>query len=258
MLVCCLRVPSQVTLRASSHNPGKPLTPTSPHRPTLLLTRPRAGSERFAAQFRARFGADWPVIISPLLEIQPTGAAVPAAEALIFTSEQAVGPVVAASPAAGRLAYCVGERTAAAARAAGFDAVVGPSDAAALCDAILSQHRGGKLLHARGNERAFAVAETLNSAGIETVECILYRQDPLALSPEAEAALRAKKPLLVPVFSPNGGRLFAAAAAEAQAQIWLAAISLAAASGLQMPVAKLEIAPEPTAEGVLTALEHLL
>lgn len=234
------------------------MTPASNQRPKLLLTRPRAGAERFAAQFRARFGASWPVVISPLLEIQPTGAAVPAADALIFTSEQAVGPVVAASPAAGRLAWCVGERTAAAARAAGFAAVAGPGDAAALCDLIIRDHTGGKLLHARGNERAFAVAETLNSAGIETVESVLYRQNPLSLSAEAKAALWTETPLLVPIFSPNGGRLFAAAAAGARAPIWLAAISKAAASGLQMAPSRLEIAPEPTAEGLLTALEHLL
>ena len=61
-------------------------------RPPLLLTRPRAGSERFAAQFRARMGADWPVVIAPLLETAPTGADLPAANALILTSEQAVKP----------------------------------------------------------------------------------------------------------------------------------------------------------------------
>lgn len=234
------------------------LTALRTPRPTLLLTRPRAGAERFAAQFRARFGADWPVVISPLLEIQLTGAAVPPTESLVFTSEQAVGPVVAASPAAGRLAWCVGARTAAVARAAGFAVVLGPGDAKALCDMIIRDHKGGTLLHARGDERAFAVAETLNAAGIETVESIVYKQCPLALSAEAQAALAANAPVLVPIFSPNGGRLFAAAAIGASAPIWLAAISKAATTALQTPVARLEIAPEPTAEGVLIALERLL
>ena len=77
-------------------------------RPTLLITRPEEGAARLAAAARARFGADFPLLIAPLTRIVPTGAALPEADVLIFTSEQAVR-----FAGNGRPAYCVGARTAA-------------------------------------------------------------------------------------------------------------------------------------------------
>lgn len=231
----------------------------APYRPPLLLTRPRAGAERFAGAFRARFGADWPVVFAPLVEISATGEPVPQAEALVFTSEQAVGPVVAAQPAAGRVAYCVGERTAQTARKAGFEVIVGGGDAAALCALIVARHRGGRLLHARGNERAFPVAETLVCAGIDTVEAVVYQQKPCVLTAQGQAVLQGAEAVLVPLFSPNAGRLFAAAAKGARAPLWLAAISPAVRQTCaELTVDRAEIAPEPNASGMLVALERLL
>lgn len=198
-------------------------------------------------------------MIAPLLQIVPTGVEVPQAEALIFTSEQAVGPVVASTPALGRLAYCVGERTAVAAREAGFEAVIGPGDAAALCALIIAHHRGGALVHARGKERAFALAEALNLAGIETKDTVVYHQEPCALTAQAEALLHAAGPVLVPVFSPNAGRRVVQAAKGALAPLHLAAISQAAAEACAgLAVERVEIAPKPNAQGVLAALERLI
>ncbi|MGD9916509.1 MAG: uroporphyrinogen-III synthase [Paenirhodobacter sp.] len=228
-------------------------------RPTLLLTRPRAGSERFAQQFRARFGADWPVLVAPLLEIVPTGAALPEAENLIFTSEQAVAPVAAISAPRGRRAYCVGARTGEAACAAGFAVIEGPGDGAALAELIRAAPPGGKLLHARGAEVAFSMAEALNSAGIETIEAVVYRQDPQPPGAELRAALAAEAPLLVPVFSPRSGRLLAEAARGARAPLWLAPLSPAIAqSCATLPIERCEVAPRPDAEALLEALQRLI
>lgn len=226
-------------------------------RPPLLLTRPRAGSERFAAQFRARMGADWPVLIAPLLETEPTGADLPAADALVLTSEQAVGPV-AASALAGHPAFCVGERTAEVARKAGFSILGIAPDAVHLLELILAAPDPGQILHARGNEAAMPVAERLTAAGRRAAEVIVYAQVPRPPSAEMRALLATPGPVLVPIFSPNSGKLLAAAAREARAELRLVAISENAAqtcSGLA--ATKLQIAARPDAEALLDALVAL-
>jgi len=232
-------------------------------RPPLLLTRPRATSEAFAARFRARFGADWPVILAPLIEIVPLAPQVPEAAAVIFTSQNAIAPLIAMSPAAGRRAYCVGARTAAAARAAGFEVITGAGDARALFETLRNAKQTGPLLHARGAEVAAPLADWLNAAGIETIEAILYRQESRAFEPVARALIRAEKVLLVPLFSPRSARLLAdeigARSSDAGPRLWVAAISEAVAEAARpLGAARLEIAPHPDAAGMEEALARLL
>lgn len=231
-------------------------------RPMLLLTRPREGSEQFATQFRARFGADWPVLIAPLMEIEPQSVALGAAEALLFTSRHAIAPVLTAGPPC-RKAYCVGATTAEAARLAGFEVAGEASDAAQLYEHLAALKAAGQpagpLLHARGAETAFPLAERLNSAGIETQEAVVYAQHPRPPSPEALALLAAKAPVLLAAFSPNSARLLAGLGRAAKAPLWLAAISdKAAAACSNLPCAGLRIAPQPDREGMLTAFAQLL
>jgi uroporphyrinogen-III synthase len=228
-------------------------------KPILLLTRPRASSEAFARQFHERFGADWPVIVSPLLEISPLDATIPPADALIFTSQHGVSAFAARENADGRIAYCVGARTAQAAQAAGFKAIAGEGGAEALVPVIAGAHRGGSLLHARGKEVAFDVAKVLNQAGIETKTVILYRQRALPLSAAAITALAGKAGLLVPLFSPNSARAFHVALPEPHAPLFVAAISAAVAQSYA-PAAhdRIETASSPDANGVLDAISSLL
>ncbi|WP_169583118.1 uroporphyrinogen-III synthase [Rhodobacter capsulatus] len=226
-------------------------------RPPLLLTRPRAGSERFAAQFRARMGEDWPVLIAPLLETEPTGAALPAANALIFTSEQAVKPL-AESALAGLPAFCVGARTAAMVRQAGFPVLAVAPDAEHLCDVILTAADPGPILHARGSESAFPLAERLCAAGRRVAEAIVYAQLPRPPGPEMLALFAQPGPVLVPVFSPNSGKLLTLAAQGARAELRLVAISEKAARACTgLPATKLQIAARPDAEALLDALVAL-
>lgn len=221
-------------------------------RPTVLVTRPAEGAARFAAAFRARFGADWPVVISPLTAIVPTGTPLPAAEILVFTSER--GVVLRGD---GRPAYCVGARTAQAAQAAGFRAIEGPGDARGLCALIVAQHPAGRILHARGSESAWPVTETLNRAGLRASEAIVYRQEDLVLSAVAIDILMRPEPILLPLFSPRGAARFRAAAGETRAAILGAAISEATAHACA-GFARLEIAPSPDQNGVLDAMTRLL
>lgn len=223
-------------------------------RPTLLITRPEEGAARLAAAARARFGADFALLIAPLTRIVPTGAALPEADVLIFTSEQAVR-----FAGNGRPAYCVGARTAVAARAAGFVAIEGPGTAEGLSALILAQHPAGRIVHARGAEAALPLAQALAAAGLPAQEAIIYRQESAALSPEAAALLQGTGPVLVPVFSARGAARFAAAAAGARAPLWIAAISDAAAQPCAaLHPARLEIAARPDLEGVLAAMSRCL
>ncbi|WP_417806340.1 uroporphyrinogen-III synthase [Thioclava sp.] len=228
-------------------------------KPILLLTRPRTSSEAFARQFHARFGADWPVIVSPLLEIVPLDATIPPADALIFTSQHGVNAFATHEGANGRVAYCVGARTAQAAQAAGFRAIVGDGGAKALVPIIAAAYRGESLLHARGEEVAFDVQESLNSAGIVTKSVILYRQHSLPLSAEAITALKRERGLLVPLFSPNSARAFHVALPDPHAPLLIAAISAAVAQSCA-PAAdmRIEVAPSPDANGMLEAISSLL
>lgn len=224
------------------------------HRASLILTRPAAQSARFAQLFAARFG-DWPVVVSPLLRILPCDADIPAADALIFTSAAGVEGFVRLQGAAGRRAFCVGEQTALAAQKAGFVAEHSGGDVEALFAALLTAKPVGKLLHARGEVSVGDLANRLVLAGIETVERVVYAQEPQDLSPQAQVLLQRQTPLLVPLFSPRTAEIFALQATGAIAPLLFAPISAKAARPVQ-GLGLVEVAPEPNAEGVLQALER--
>ena len=232
---------------------------TEESRPVLLLTRPRSGAERFAQAFRDRFGTDWPVVVAPLIGIAPVDdGPLPDAAALIFTSETAVRAYAARAAAAGRPAWCVGARTAAAAREAGFEAIGTGPDARALAAVILARRPLGVLLHARGAQAAFPLADVLRDNGLEVREAVLYRQVDLAPDAQALALFSGSHPLLCPVFSPRSAARFAAVAAQASAPLGIAAISEAAAVACRgLARATIRVAPQPDAEGLLTALAEL-
>ena len=231
-------------------------------RPTLLLTRPEAQSRRFAQSFAARFGDDWPMIIAPLMEVVPLMPEVPAAEALIFTSETGVSSFLHIEAAAGRRAYCVGARTAKVAQEAGFETIVGPGDGRGLADLIEGLHRQGALgkgpmLHAHGAKVAFNLSAHLSAAGIETHQAVVYEQMPIGFPRHVRALLTVRIPLLVPLFSPRSAELFAFEARDTDARLLLCPISRNAAEKLHgLPQARIEIAEFPDAASVMDAMER--
>lgn len=228
-------------------------------RPTLLLTRPVAQSRRFAEAFAARFGVGWPILIAPLQQIVALRPPIPNARELVFTSENAVAPLVALAPAAARRAWCVGARTAEVAARAGFAAVTGPGNAAALAQMIAAAHPEGPILVARGEHQAFDISAALDSVGVATVSAQVYAQRAVAPSAEATALLRGDGALLVPLFSPRSAWLFAKAAQGARAPLWIAAISpAAAAAGATMAPARIETARRPDADAMLDAIARLI
>lgn len=211
-------------------------------RPTLLLTRPEPDSRRFAALL-----PEFSVVISPILRIVPAphdAARVQSAPGLVFTSAHAV---TFAGRGEGRLALCVGGRTASVARDAGFSVREGGGTAESLMPLIAAAEV--PLLHPRGRH----VAQELP---VESV--IIYDQIACPLSDDAQHLLAGAAPVILPLFSPRSARLLSAAMGRARAPLWIAAISRAARAGWTAQVIREAMAGAPTAEAVAAAIRRVV
>jgi uroporphyrinogen-III synthase len=164
----------------------------------LLLTRPKEGGEHSAKILRAR-GHD--VLLAPLLHIESIAdadlGAPPWAGVLISSANAA--RAIAANPQMQRVAalpvLCVGDRTAQAARAAGFSDVssVG-GNAQDLARAAAARFVGSRapLLYLAGEERARELAGEFGDIALRTV--VVYRAAKAdAFPPTVRAALAAGK-----------------------------------------------------------------
>lgn len=232
-------------------------------RPTLLLTRPRAASARFAALFGARFGPDWPVVIAPLMQtewltLEPAGPAPDGCD-LIFTSETAVAAWCRLTTDRGARAWCVGPRTADAARQAGFAVAEGPGTAEGLARTIAAARPANRLLWPSGRAIAADMTSLLQDHGLIAERLVVYDQTTLPLGEEAGGLLAGRSPVLLPLFSPRSAELAAGAMARRNAPIWLAAISpAAAAAALPLAADRQAVAAHPDADGMMGALAALI
>ncbi len=225
----------------------------------VLLTRPQAQSQTFAAALQARFGDRLRPVLAPLMAPVFLAPALPTGPfaAVIFTS--ATGVEAGRSLDLPKRAWCVGAQTAARARAAGFQALSADGDAAALVAAILADPPTGRLLHLRGEEVRGDVADMLNSAGLETFSAVVYRQDPQPLTSEARAVLAENGPVIVPLFSPRTGALFRQALPDdLRADLHFVAMSEAVADAVAGLAGTVVIARRPDADAMLDAVAVLL
>lgn len=231
----------------------------------LLLTRPEPQAADFARALEARFGDLVQIIKTPLLAPRffapdlPTGPFV----GLILTSQTGVeaylrlGGVTAGLP---RDVYCVGTRTADAARAAQLTPVEIAQDAASLITRFKASPPHGKLLHLRGRETRGKLLEHLNSAGIDTIDAVIYAQEQQHLSGVAEAVLRDKAPVLIPLFSPRTAQIFASELRRINgiSPLFVAAMSADVALELGALATQIRIADSPDAAAVLGSVAMLL
>jgi uroporphyrinogen-III synthase len=233
-------------------------------RPVILLTRPLAQSQRFAAQLRAAFGPA-EVMLSPLMAPTFLSPSLPNRQfqALIFTSEtgvEAARRISAAGTALPETAFCVGDKTAQVARDVGFTALSAKGDAAALVALIIAQGGQGPLLHLRGEDSRGDIGKTLTDGGLETISAVVYRQTPQPLTTAAVALLSQNQPVILPLFSPRSAQLFGhALPAAAKAPLWVAAISDAVLQAAEpLRPARRETATHPDAPALIKAIERLL
>lgn len=209
--------------------------------PALLLTRPEPDSRRFAALL-----PEMRAVIAPILRIVPVAhdaARLAAAEGLVFTSAHAVA---AAGPGRGRLAICVGARTAEVAAAAGFATQSGNGFAESLIPLI--EAASVPLIHPHGRH----LARRLPVEGM-----VVYDQQAQALNDAARALLRGAAPVILPLFSPRSARLVAAAVEGAPAPLWPVAISPAALAQWDGPAPRRAVAASPDLQGMADAVRAL-
>ena len=159
----------------------------------VLVTRAEGPGKRTAE--RLRRAGYYPVLL-PLMEYRDTGATLTEGpfDAIVFTGAAAIAILSARIAADDHLAglfrlpaFCVGEATAKAALASGFEhALAGPGTAAELVDFIAgnlslkgSADGPPALLYPAPAERAFDLANAAGARGIAIAEVIIYSAEML-------------------------------------------------------------------------------
>src|SRR3954469_1242134 len=189
----------------------------------VLVTRPLPDGPTPAADLRAR---GFETIAAPMLRFEPFGFRDDedvSYGAVLVTSVNAVRAVehgLAGSRLLKLPLFAVGERTAAAARAAGFaEVVAGEGDAAALRDLVIGNAKAKKLkkakplLYLAGEELARDLAGELADKGFEVVTRITYRMVPAKNLPhEAIEGIAAGRIEAVLHYSRRSARAFVEAA----------------------------------------------
>ncbi len=226
--------------------------------PVVLLTRPEAASRRFAALLRARFGPDLEVAIAPLTEIEYLPVARPPGpfDGVILTSESAVAALVKGGGLPSLPAWCVGARTASAARAAGAEIAAVATDAESMLLALSAPGVPRRFWHPQGVH----VAARLVSARITVTETVIYNQAALPPEQGLHALLDSGRALIAPVFSPRSADLLGRvlrAGEGGQGGLRCVAISAAAAARLPETV-PVRIAATPDARGMMAAIAELV
>lgn len=226
-------------------------------KPVLLLTRPEASAYAFAARLSEKALERVVLIISPVLEIVPSGVEVIIGDetTVIFTS---INGVENAPPGAGRTALCVGERTTERARYRGWVAELAGLTADDLVQSIMERRLSGPFLHLVGVHQRGEISVRLRDRGIMAEALAIYDQQPMAPTDAAKAALTSQSPVFLPVFSPRSAAQLVPWLTNAQA-VHAVAISAAAAAPLaETAIKNMTIAPRPTGDAMRDCLENIL
>ncbi len=156
----------------------------------VALTRPIDDARRSAEALRAR---GFEPVLAPVMTLRATGAAPPdgSFDALLATSANAFAWLAADAGAGltGLALYLAGERTAAAASAAGFGAAEAvAADAVGLAAVVAARlPRASRLLYLTGRDRKGDLEAALGVAGHRVVATEVYAADARAAWSAAEA-----------------------------------------------------------------------
>lgn len=229
--------------------------------PLLLLTRPLAQSQAFAARLADRCKVE--TLIAPLSEIVPTPFAPNAfdgAKGLILTSANAVPPLAGMHELKSLPVWCVGPTTTKAAIAAGFNAQMLGANAAQLLEALIELDPQPPLVHAHGAHLIRDLAQDLSARNLLTRGVEVYSARALDWTAETRAALNAQpRSIIAPLFSPRAARRFTDQIGNSTANFTPIAISPACAQALPHALqARTIVAQTPDGDAMLSAAELAL
>lgn len=227
--------------------------------PRVLVTRSEPGASETADRLAA---AGYTPIIEPVFAIEPIAADIPDFDSLAFTSANGARAFAKLSPRRDVLVFCVGARTAEAAREAGFTNVLSAdADVEALGVLINDKApKGSRVLHAGNEEARGDLIGRLRSAGLSASFLAIFRAIPspapgpvlshhLAGTPGFDAVL---------IHSPRAAVILAEFAAGSSAVFDVAAISRAAVTPLAALAGRTEIAAHPDELSLFSALARLV
>lgn len=201
-------------------------------------------------------------VVEPLLGVEQLWPSLPPFDTLAFTSANGVRAFAALSDRRDVPAWCVGARTAEAAREAGFATVQSADgDVAALAGTMISGlPAGARVLHAANENPAGDLSGRLAKAGVSARPVAVYRAIETTEPGPALADHLSGGPALsaVLIHSPAAGRVLARLAAGRALWFDIAAISLNAAAPVRDAARRIEIADHPDEVSLLSALERLL
>lgn len=232
----------------------------------VLVTRPQPGASATAAILR-EIGFE-PVLL-PLSEtraVEVAGAAVDGAEAVVVTSAAALrhAPAALLTRLAALPCFAVGERTAEAARSAGFAQLrTGSGDAAGLAATVADLLPAGSCLaYLCGRVRLPDFEAGLRAAGFEVAAIETYDTVPLYIEPDMLRQTLQDGPLdAVLVYSAKAAEALGELARREPAllrQLRFLCISPRVAAALAAPMARDAIsASEPNEEAMIALLRRM-
>jgi uroporphyrinogen-III synthase len=222
----------------------------------VLVTRPRDQAARTARKLAA-LGHE--AVIAPALEIFRTGVAVPDGpfDLILATSAQAFAGGTPPQALKGVAVACVGERTAQAARDAGFKVEFVAPRAEALAEMLIARATPGAALYLAGRERGPVLENRLAGGGWRLAVVETYDARPVASWPEeVVAALRGGRIDALLHYSPRSAGAALAVIGDSAPRLLHFCLSpdVAEICRLSAPAAKIIVASQPDEEALL----HLL
>ncbi len=232
----------------------------------VLITRPEPAAERTAAALIARGHKVWKV---PLMQVEPVEADLSGGWGGVIITSANAPAAIADNTASGALArlplYAVGERSAQAARQAGF-ANVTPAggDVRDLVRALTTRRldKAGPLLYLAGEDRSADLTAELAAHGIAAEMRVVYRAVTLPFPDELVAALEAGDVQAVLHFSRRSADNYvsgarAAGVADEALAVRHYCLSAQVAEPLQAAGAKrVAVAPRPQEAALIELLPH--
>ncbi len=232
----------------------------------VLVTRPEPGASQTAKRLR---DMGFLPLMLPLSETRalPVVSVPETFDAVAVTSANAIRHASQAllERLAGSRCYVVGQKTAAAAREAGFaDIVIGPGDAEALADAIVSgEKRVAVILYLCGRVRLPAFEERLRAAGIDVRPVETYDTTEIGHESSFVRRLLDGRPVdAVLLYSARAAEAFASVASRPELaslfkEAGLYCLSPRVASALgRYDSAQIHVAAEPNEDTLLLLLER--